>query len=106
MSTAVGVREFGHHPAKSKKYGEKNQRQNNPGSPHMVIASKYMPQIDRKIVLEDPRPRRIAKERTSWALGFLCLVALGSAGLSTPSLWRSAKAAGFVSVGCQGPEMP
>ena len=26
MTTAAGVREFGHHPAKSKKYGEKNQK--------------------------------------------------------------------------------
>ena len=34
MTTAAGVRELSHHPAKSKKYGEKTKkiRQNNPGS--------------------------------------------------------------------------
>ena len=34
MTTAEGVREFGHRPAKSKRYGEKSHkiRQNNPGS--------------------------------------------------------------------------
>ena len=34
----------------------------------------------------------VSQERTSWALGFLCLLALGSAGLSTQTLRRGPKA--------------
>ena len=45
--------------------------------------------------LPDQKPEEqyyVTQERTSWALGFLCLVALGSAGLSTQTLRRGPKA--------------
>ena len=54
MTTAAGVREFGHHPAKSQKYGENNKKYGKiilappfprvpPGSTEVVHADSQVP---------------------------------------------------------------